>query len=67
MRDVRKNLHIYEESIGNYVQDPLERDSHMVALNYIHRSVLYSVVNVVLGGHPQPIVEENLPHKQEWF
>ena len=67
-RHVRKDLRIYEEGISDYVHDPLDRRSYMAALNDNHRDATNSAVasyrmNVVLGGRPPPIAEDekNLP------
>ena len=69
-RHVRHDLRKYVESILRYVQDPLDRNSYLTALNDIHRDAIDSAVagyrlNVFLGGRPPPIAdnEKNLPRK----
>ncbi|KAM7349824.1 uncharacterized protein ACRADG_008603 isoform 1-T6 [Cochliomyia hominivorax] len=67
-RHVRKDIRIHEYSIQRYMQDPLDQNSYMTALNDIHSDASNSAVssyrmNVVLGGRPPSIAdnEQNLP------
>lgn len=62
-RHVRKDLRIFEGAVQGYVRDPMNETSYRAGLNDIHRDTVNDAtnsyqVNVVLGGRPPPIAEE---------
>lgn len=62
LRHVIKDIRIYKESIKNYVQYPLDRNSYMSALNDIYRYA----TNYKLAHEARP--QKKICHgKQQWF